>query len=133
MELRIYYSDTDCGGVVYYANYLKYLEMARTEHLRTNAVNIADLAKSGCLFVVAKAEVEYKYPAVYDDVIVIDTEISSVSNASFIVSYSILRKYDSKLLVAAKTKMASVGSDRTPLRLTKDLKEKLLSLIPSEA
>ncbi len=133
MELRIYYSDTDCGGVVYYANYLKYLEMARTEHLRSNGINIDDLAKDGCIFIVAKAEIEYKYPAVYDDVILIDTEISSVSNASFIVSYRILRKSDSKLLVAAKTKMASVGSDRVPLRLTKDLKEKLLSLIPSEA
>ena len=63
MELRIYYSDTDCGGVVYYANYLKYLEIARTEYLRSSGVNIPDLAKGGCLFVVAKAEIEYKYPA----------------------------------------------------------------------
>lgn len=132
MELRIYYSDTDCGGVVYYANYLKYLEMARTEYLRSNGINISSLAKSGCLFVVAKAEVEYKYPAIYDDVIIIETEISSIKNASFVLSYQILRKSDSKLLVTAKTKMGSVGTDRAPLRLTKELKEKLLLLIPHE-
>ena len=131
MEIRIYYSDTDCGGVVYYANYLKYLEMARTEYLRSNAINIADLAGSGCLFVVAKAEIEYKYPAVYDDLILIDTEISSVSNASFIISYQIRRKSDAKILVTAKTKMASVGNNRSPLRLAKDLKERLTSLIQS--
>ncbi|MDT8318498.1 MAG: YbgC/FadM family acyl-CoA thioesterase [bacterium] len=129
MELRIYYSDTDCGGVVYYANYLKYLEMARTEHLRSRGINIAELAEDGCLFVVSKAEVNYKFPAVYNDTVSIETEIVSVGNASFNIAYRILRKSDSKLLVDAKTKMVSVGCDRIPVRLTRDLKEKLQSLV----
>lgn len=129
MELRIYYSDTDCGGVVYYANYLKYLEMARTEYLRSKGINIADLAQAGCLFVVSKAEINYKFPAVYNDTISIETEILSVSNASFNIGYRILRKPDTKLLVDAKTKMVSVGSNRSPVRLTHDLKKKLQALV----
>lgn len=134
MELRIYYSDTDCGGVVYYANYLKYLEMARTEYLRSKGINIAELALAGTLFVVSKAEINYKFPAVYNDTITIETEILSVGNASFNIAYRILRKTDAKLLVDAKTKMVSVSSDRRPLRFTGDLKEKLQMLVhPQES
>ena len=131
MDIRIYYADTDCGGVVYYANYLKYLEMARTEYLRSNGINIADLAADGTLFVVAKAEINYKHPALYNDVISIETNILSVGSASFNIAYRILRKKDSRLLVEASTKMASVGKGRSPVRLTGVLKEKLQSFMSS--
>ncbi len=53
MHIRIYYEDTDCGGVVYYANYLRYFEQARTEYLRARGLEVARLAEAGVLFMVA--------------------------------------------------------------------------------
>jgi acyl-CoA thioester hydrolase len=63
MEVRIYYEDTDCGGVVYYANYLKYFERARTQYLEERGLSVAGLMKEGTVFVVVHAEVDYRSPA----------------------------------------------------------------------
>ncbi len=65
MEIRIYYEDTDCGGVVYYANYLKYFERARTDYLEQRGLSVAQLMKEGTVFMVVHAEINYKSPARY--------------------------------------------------------------------
>ncbi|MFA6281569.1 MAG: YbgC/FadM family acyl-CoA thioesterase, partial [Candidatus Omnitrophota bacterium] len=75
MQKRIYYHDTDCGGVVYYANYLKYLEEARTEYMRERGLDLKELAGTGLLFVVKKVEIEYKSPARYADLLEISTKL----------------------------------------------------------
>ena len=67
MEIRIYYEDTDCGGVVYYANYLKYFERARTQYLEERGLSVAGLMNEGTVFVVVHAEVDYRSPARYGD------------------------------------------------------------------
>ena len=67
MEVRIYYEDTDCGGVVYYGNYLKYFERARTQYLEERGLSVAELMKEGTVFVVVHAEVDYRSPARYGD------------------------------------------------------------------
>ena len=59
MEIRIYYEDTDCGGVVYYANYLKYFEEVRTEHLLSKGIDLNKLSKEGILFVIADVDIKY--------------------------------------------------------------------------
>ena len=66
LKIRVYYEDTDCGGVVYYANYLKYFERARTEFLRDQQFSITDFAKKKQFFTVARAEINYKFPGVLD-------------------------------------------------------------------
>jgi acyl-CoA thioester hydrolase len=76
MEIRIYYEDTDCGGVVYYANYLKYFERARTHYLEERRLSVADLRDQGTQFVVVHAELDYRSPGRYGDTLVIDTTLA---------------------------------------------------------
>jgi acyl-CoA thioester hydrolase len=81
MEIKIYYEDTDCGGVVYYANYLKYFERARTHYLEERGLSVAGLMKEGTVFVVVHAEVDYRSPARYGDWLVIETVVSENGRA----------------------------------------------------
>ncbi|OQW98639.1 MAG: acyl-CoA thioesterase, partial [Elusimicrobia bacterium A5] len=75
MEIKIYYQDTDCGGVVYYANYLTYFERARTEWMTDKGISVKNLAEQGTLFVVSHAEADYKSPAKYGETIIIQTQL----------------------------------------------------------
>ena len=83
MKKTIFYHDTDCGGVVYYGNYLKFFEEARTLYMQERGFSIPDLMKKGLFFVVARQETEYKYPVRYGDVIDVDTKILETSDISF--------------------------------------------------
>ena len=76
MEIRIYYEDTDCGGVVYYGNYLKYFERARTEYLESRGQSVAALMDQGTVFVVVHAEVDYRSPGRYGETLVVETSVS---------------------------------------------------------
>ena len=112
MEKKIYYHDTDAGGVVYHANYLKYLEEARTELLKEKGVDISKLAEKGILFAVRKVEIDYKAPARYADTLTIIASISKVKNASLEFIQSI-NKGD-QILIKAKTQLACIDSDFAP-------------------
>jgi acyl-CoA thioester hydrolase len=80
---RIYYEDTDSGGVVYYANYLKFFERARTDFLRALNISQSELAeKEGLVFVVKKCEIEYLSPAKLDNLIEVSVEIKEMRQAS---------------------------------------------------
>jgi len=92
MNITIYYEDTDCGGVVYYANYLKYFERARTQYLEQRGLSVAGLMKEGTLFVVVHAEIHYQSPARYGDRLLIDTQMSAVNPASFTFSHVVTDK-----------------------------------------
>ena len=83
LKIRVYYEDTDAGGVVYYANYLKYLERARTEWLRTLGVDQTALATTERrLFVVRNVEIQYRRPARLDDELTIHTHVEHWGRAS---------------------------------------------------
>ena len=88
MDIRIYYEDTDCGGVVYYANYLRYFERARTELLEARGIFVKECVPKGFFFVVAHQDIDYKSPAFYADVLNIETRISKISSASLILIIS---------------------------------------------
>ena len=80
---RVYYEDTDAGGVAYHANYLGYAERARTEALRDAAVPHAELvAGHGLMFMVHRAEIDYVRPAMLDDLLVVETETVDVGAAT---------------------------------------------------
>jgi acyl-CoA thioester hydrolase len=82
-SLRVYYEDTDAGGVVYHANYLRYAERARTEALRDAGIPHADLVERfGLMFMVHRAEIDYVRPAMLDDRLVVETETTDVGGAS---------------------------------------------------
>ena len=92
MQKTIFYHDTDCGGVVYYGNYLKFFEEARTLYMQARGYSVPDLMKQGLFFVVARQEVEYKYPVRYGDVIEVDTQILEVSDIKIIFENTIKTK-----------------------------------------
>ncbi|MBU6140256.1 MAG: tol-pal system-associated acyl-CoA thioesterase [Proteobacteria bacterium] len=83
---RIYYEDTDAGGVVYYANYLKFFERARTDFLRALGISQSDLVnKENLVFVVRKCAIEYVSPAKLDDVLEVSVAIKNISAASILM------------------------------------------------
>jgi acyl-CoA thioester hydrolase len=82
-QVRIYYEDTDAGGIVFYANYLKFFERARTEWLRATGVNQQLLAQQdGAIFVVKRASIDYQAPAKLDDVLDLTLTIEKLGHAS---------------------------------------------------
>ena len=85
LSVRVYYEDTDSGGVVYYANYLKYIERGRSEYLRELNFDQEQISRDhSALFVVRSLQANYLLPAFLDDLIEVHTEIKSVSHASLI-------------------------------------------------
>ncbi|MFA6583203.1 MAG: thioesterase family protein [Elusimicrobiaceae bacterium] len=124
MLKRIYYHDTDCGGVVYYGNYLKYLEEARTELFERCGYSVKRMMDEGYMFVVARQEVEYKHPAFYDDVLDIETTVSAVSEISVEFTYKITNQ-NGKLTTKAKTVLVCVGRDIKPRSIPPQVREKL--------
>lgn len=109
MSLPVYYEDTDAGGVVYYANYLKFMERARTEWLRNAGFEQDALMEDpGIVFAVRSVQVDYRAPARFNEWITIDTVIENVGKASISFDHKVKRKSDGQLLVAAKVKVACV-------------------------
>ena len=81
-QKRIYYHDTDAGTVVYYANYLKYLEEARTEYMRAKGIDLKELTKQGIWFVVKGVDIQYRSPGRYADILDISSKITKTKNVS---------------------------------------------------
>lgn len=127
MEIKIYYQDTDCGGVVYYANYLTYFERARTEWFEKNGVNIKGYADGGIHFVVRHAEAEFISPAVYGDTIIVHTHLESTAGVKIVLSYKIEEKVSRRLLVTGKTTLVCVDDNFKPRRLTEEIIGKIKS------
>ena len=86
LKIKIYYEDTDSGGVVYYANYLKFLERARTEMISSlNLSNRKLLDEHKVLIIVKSCKIEYKKPLMLEDLIVVKSKIKSMSKSSFVM------------------------------------------------
>jgi acyl-CoA thioester hydrolase len=119
MEVRIYYEDTDCGGVVYYGNYLKYFERARTQFLEERGLSVAGLMKEGTVFVVVHAEVDYLSPARYGETLVIETIVSEKTAASFTFSHVIRERESQRVVVEGSARLAAVGGSGKVKRLDK--------------
>lgn len=117
ISIRIYYEDTDSGGVVYYASYLRYFERARTEFFRTRGIEVAEYMDRGILFVVARLEVDYRHPSRYNDLLRVDTRIGETGRASFTFVHRIIHSISGRLSVEAVVKMVCVDSGGKPRRL----------------
>jgi acyl-CoA thioester hydrolase len=121
MRIRVYYEDTDSGGVVYYANYLRFCERARTEFLRERGVEVAAHDAEGVIFVVARVEIAYRAPARYNDLLEIDTRIIDRRRTSFTFRHRILHGETEKLLAEADVRLVCVGAKGKPRRLPGDV------------
>ena len=116
-EQRVYYSDTDHGGVVYYSNYLKWFEIGRTEILRQLGLNYADFEKQGLIAPVVEVKCNYKGPAVYNDLIIIKTAINDIGNSSIKFNYEIINKKNNKLLAEGYT--VNIFADKKTMKSVK--------------
>lgn len=119
LNVRIYYEDTDCGGVVYYANYLRYFERARTELLREAGVDLAPFSQKGTYFVVTRAGIVYKAPAGYQDLLRIETEISELSRVRMTFTHDVYNHQD-RLVVRGDVILACVSGGR-PRRMPEEI------------
>jgi acyl-CoA thioester hydrolase len=119
MLKRIYYHDTDCGGVVYYANYLKYLEEARTEYMHERGLNLKELSEKGTLFVVRSVNIEYKAPAYYADTLEISTKIDKIRNVS--VNFLQEIKREGKILISAVTTLVCIDKNFKPCAMCEEM------------
>lgn len=128
MQKKIYYHDTDSGGVVYYANYLKFLEEARTEAMKEVGLEIKALVEEGIQFVVRRQEIDYKSPAYYGDSLEVDTWISAISAAQLTFEARI-KNQDGSLISNAKTLLVCVNSCLKPQAIPQELKDKLGKLL----
>ena len=126
---RVYYEDTDAGGVVYYANYLKFFERCRTEWLRSIGHDQSELAREhNIVFVVRKVETDYRRPARLDDLLSIELALEKLSPVRFVFRQAaILENHGSRQeLVTAKVELACVSAvDMKPTPIPGWLKEKL--------
>ena len=120
IDKKIYYHDTDAGGVVYYANYLEHLEEARFEFCLSKGVSMVESAKEGVIFPVVHFEIDYKSPARYGDVIRIFTEIEKIGFSSIHFLQEIKR--GELTLIKAKTVWACVNESLKPQAIPDKIK-----------
>lgn len=121
MEIRVYYEDTDAGGVVYHSNYLKYFERGRTEYLRDRGFSVGEMASQGFVFPVVHLEIIYRAPALHDDLLRVETNVLEIRKSSFTFAQQVLRAIDGKLLADGKVKLACVGAGMKPKRLPEEM------------
>ena len=123
-NVKVYYEDTDSGGVVYYANYLKFLERARSETLYSlDFTNSGLLENHGILLIVKSCNIEYKKPAKFEDKLEIISEVLKFTKTSFIMKQDIIR--NDELISVAEIHLVSVDKNGKPEKIPEDLKKKL--------
>ena len=123
MDLRIYYQDTDAGGIVYHSNYLDYAERARSEFLRDVGLPVNDLLERDVAFVIKKAEINYKSPARLEDLLTVHTSIGEIRGASMVMNQTIKRG-DMELVDIVLQAVFVNPKTMSPIRIPADLKEK---------
>ena len=126
-RFRVYYEDTDAGGVVFYANYLKFIDRGRTEYLRDLGFDQGSLAKEkNIVFVVKSLSADYLSPAYLDDMIEVQTIIKSNKNASLVFTQKILSLEKNTVLFNAEVKVVSVlKNNLKPCAVPQEIMEKL--------
>jgi len=124
IKVRVYYEDTDFGGVVYYAKYLRYMEQGRTEFFRERGVNLAECQNDGFVFAVLDVHIKYKASATYDDLLDVETSLSDIRNASMTFDTKIYNQ-DGKLLITSETKVACMNGRGRATRIPTEILEKL--------
>lgn len=117
MKIRVYYEDTDCGGIVYHSNYLKFCERARSEFIFQSGV---DLFSDEAHFVVSKITANFKKPAKLGDTIEVKTKLLKLNHASMVLAQSIFR--DDELLFDAEITVAFLCGEK-PSKMSQQAKE----------
>lgn len=114
-QVRVYYEDTDLAGIVYYANYLRFIERGRSEWLRELGIDQVALKAEGLVFAVRRVEADYLQPAKYDDLLEVRSSLRTQSPARMVLHQEVRR--GEVLLFAADVTLVAIGEDGRPRRL----------------
>ncbi len=125
MEKRIFFHDTDAGGIVYYGNYLKYLEEARTEFLEERGLSVKSFHDRGFLYAVRKCTIIYRSPARYGETLVCSAKIKEMTAAQLVFQQRIHEKISGRLVVEAEVTLVCLNKDFKPTQIPEDLKAQL--------
>ncbi len=125
MDIRVYYKDTDAGWVVYNANYLCFFEMARTEYMRDLGILVEKYIDNGISFVVVHAELDYRAPARYGDILSISTCVVDLKKASFAFQHQIINQTTQQLIVTGTTRLCCINELHKVQALPPELLSKL--------
>jgi acyl-CoA thioester hydrolase len=125
-KVRVIYGDTDQMGVVYYANYFRYFELARSEYFRVRGGSYRDVEARGLMLPVVEASCSYRAPARYEDVLHVKADITQMKRASLRFTYEVRREGQDAILVTGQTLHACVNKEGRPVALPEDV-VKLLS------
>ena len=125
--VRVYYEDTDAGGVVYYANYLKFLERARTEYLRALGFEQDQLKQEyGIIFAVHSLSIQYRRPAVFNDALTVSAVIIDEGKARLTFKQMITRDKDNTCICSAEVAIACLNAEKfSPARIPTQIREVL--------
>lgn len=123
-DLRVYYEDTDLAGIVYYANYLKFIERARSEYVRGMGVDqVAMKRDTGVVFAVRKVDAEYLSPAKFDDELVVETTIDTMTGARIVFRQDVKRA--DQLLFTALVTIVAINDAGQPARLPANIRRQV--------
>ena len=134
LSIRVYYEDTDAGGIVYHAAYLRFAERARTEMLRAVGIDLVKLRdEHGLMFVVRKGEVDYERPAKFDDVLIVQSDLIALGGATATIDQRIHRMTDTRELgdkvATFRAHVACVQNSGRVGRLPADVRELMKTLV----
>ena len=122
--IRVYYEDTDLAGIVYYANYLRFIERARSEWVRGLGVDQVAMKAGGVVFAVKRVEAEYHQPARYDDALEVETKVEAVTPARLTLWQGVRR--GEALLFEARVVLVAIGPNGAPVRLPAEFRSQLV-------
>ena len=120
LDIRVYYEDTDMAGIVYYANYLRYIERARSDWVREMGINQLSMKAEGVVFAVRRVEADYIQPARFDDLLQVRTDLVSLSPARMVMRQEVRR--DGTLLFQADVTIVCINANGKPCRLPAKLR-----------
>jgi len=110
-ETRIYYGDTDAGGVIYYANYLRYFEKSWFEYLAARGLSLVAWEKQGIFFIIKRVEVDYISTARYGEIIQVQTDVSEITRASFTFHHRVILKDTGRFIAEGKNQMVCITAE----------------------
>ena len=123
VHYRVCYEDTDAGGVVYYANYLRYMERGRNEFLRNLGMSVRQFQNRGILFPVVEVNLRYHTPAVLEDDLVVESWIEKAGRGSILFGQRVLRDGERDILVEGTVRVACVDMCMKPRRLPEEIRK----------
>ena len=128
LSIRIYFEDTDSGGVVYHSNYLKFMERARTEWLRSIGIDQRHLKQDNhIMFVVHRIDIQYKLPARFNDDLIVKSELKNIGSSKIEFRQMIYR--NDEMLIDANVDIACIDSEKfKPVRIPPTIKQTMESL-----